>query len=239
MNAFWVHCLPYLDVDCPGFEVETQINVRLARSPLRVVEVPSYEHNRVHGVSNLNAVTDGVRVLRVILRERFANLSHAGSFSGLATPSVSAVVLTSAHAPSTKETVTSLRCVDQSSRARRRGHRGRRPNNSSHFRRGTWLIDCQRWGWLRHQSSHGRPTAVHGIRAARFEATWLLNADAQQPNTGNPAAAERLLTGTGSNGVGGPGQLERRFGCSARAAPRVSCAVSPPTAPVTAAVAAS
>ena len=70
MNAFWADALPHFDIDCPGFEVETQINVRLARSALRVVEVPSYEHRRVHGASNLNAFTDGFRVLKTILRER-------------------------------------------------------------------------------------------------------------------------------------------------------------------------
>ena len=27
-NAFWARCLPYMRVDCSGFEVETLINVR-------------------------------------------------------------------------------------------------------------------------------------------------------------------------------------------------------------------
>jgi hypothetical protein len=70
MNAFWADALPHFDIDCAGFEVETQINARLARSSLLVVEVPSYEHRRVHGASNLNAFTDGFRVLKTILRER-------------------------------------------------------------------------------------------------------------------------------------------------------------------------
>jgi glycosyltransferase involved in cell wall biosynthesis len=78
-NAFWVHCLPYLDlppvtgeqpVRGDGFEIETLINVRIAQSPLVVTEVASYESRRLHGVSNLNAWRDGWRVLRVILGER-------------------------------------------------------------------------------------------------------------------------------------------------------------------------
>jgi len=69
-NAFWRDCLPQLDVDCHGFEVETLMNVRAAKAGLRVSEVPSYERSRVHGVSNLNATRDGWRVLRTILRER-------------------------------------------------------------------------------------------------------------------------------------------------------------------------
>jgi len=69
-NAFWARCLPYMRVDCDGFEVETLINVRIAKAGLVVHEVPSYEHPRMHGSSNLHAVRDGTRVLRTILRER-------------------------------------------------------------------------------------------------------------------------------------------------------------------------
>jgi hypothetical protein len=38
---------------------------------LKVNEVASYEHSRIHGVSNLNTASDGWRVLRTILVERF------------------------------------------------------------------------------------------------------------------------------------------------------------------------
>jgi hypothetical protein len=50
-----------------GFEVETLIHVRVAKAGLKVTEVPSYEYSRIHGVSNLNAVRDGVRVMGTIL----------------------------------------------------------------------------------------------------------------------------------------------------------------------------
>lgn len=53
-----------------GFEVETVIHIRVAKSGLVVGEVPSFEHPRVHGVSNLNVPRDGMRVLRAILHER-------------------------------------------------------------------------------------------------------------------------------------------------------------------------
>ena len=69
-NAFWARCLPGMSVDCAGFEVETLINIRAARSKLRVVEVPSFEATREHGVSNLNVRRDGMRVLRTIIAER-------------------------------------------------------------------------------------------------------------------------------------------------------------------------
>ena len=68
-NAFWARCLPYMRVDCDGFEVETLINVRIAKAGLIVHEVPSYENVRLHGTSNLRALPDGSRVLRTIVRE--------------------------------------------------------------------------------------------------------------------------------------------------------------------------
>ena len=69
-NAFWKHCLAHMQVTCDGFEVETLINVRVARAGLSVAEVPSVEYERIHGESKLNAVRDGLRVLRTILSER-------------------------------------------------------------------------------------------------------------------------------------------------------------------------
>jgi glycosyltransferase involved in cell wall biosynthesis len=69
-NAFWRHCLPAMSVDCDGFEIETLINIRIARACLLVTEVPSYERQRIHGESNLRPFRDGAKVLRTIARER-------------------------------------------------------------------------------------------------------------------------------------------------------------------------
>jgi glycosyltransferase involved in cell wall biosynthesis len=68
-NAFWRRCLEEFSVSCDGFEVETSINVQVAKLGFAVTEVPSFERNRFHGVSNLNAFRDGRRVLRTILAE--------------------------------------------------------------------------------------------------------------------------------------------------------------------------
>ena len=68
-NAFWTKSLPPSFADCNGFEVETLMNIRLAASDIKVVEVPSFEANRVHGTSNLQVGRDGRRVLRTILAE--------------------------------------------------------------------------------------------------------------------------------------------------------------------------
>ncbi|WP_420750591.1 glycosyltransferase family 2 protein [Rhodococcus sp. O3] len=83
-NAFWRHHVPVMglpDVDAPaaqwgdGFEIETLINVRVAKAGLTIAEVPSFEHDRIHGRSNLNAVRDGLRVLRTIGKEARAGRS--------------------------------------------------------------------------------------------------------------------------------------------------------------------
>nr|WP_035717240.1 MULTISPECIES: glycosyltransferase family 2 protein [Gordonia] len=77
-NAFWRQCLGVMQLPSTaepdpqwgdGFEIETLINVRIAVSGLRVAEVHSFEANRIHGESNLNAVRDGLRVLRTIRQE--------------------------------------------------------------------------------------------------------------------------------------------------------------------------
>jgi len=83
-NAFRRECLSVIDLQAEnpdnssstemiwgdGFEVETLINVRVAKAGLRVAEVPSFERSRVHGSSNLNAFSDGFRVLWTIHAER-------------------------------------------------------------------------------------------------------------------------------------------------------------------------
>ncbi|WFB10307.1 glycosyltransferase family 2 protein [Streptomyces sp. LX-29] len=69
-NAFWRRCLDEIALDCAGFEVETLMNIRVVKAGLRVQEIPSHEYERIHGVSNLRAVRDGLRVLKVILNER-------------------------------------------------------------------------------------------------------------------------------------------------------------------------
>jgi hypothetical protein len=78
-NAFWADVLPTINVTCDGFEVETLINVRAAKAGLSVVEVPSFEHERIHGASKLRPVRDGLRVLRTIMRERLAGRGPAVS----------------------------------------------------------------------------------------------------------------------------------------------------------------
>jgi hypothetical protein len=79
-NAFWARCLPFISLDVPGFEVETLINLRMAGAGMKIVEVPSYEKERMHGESNLKTFRDGFRVLGTIFREaRRHRTSYDGS----------------------------------------------------------------------------------------------------------------------------------------------------------------
>jgi glycosyltransferase involved in cell wall biosynthesis len=85
-NVFWQRHLPVLRLDWTspppkdgtnrlwgdGFEIETLIAIRVTVARLAVVEVPSFEHSRIHGASNLTAFSDGLRVLRTIFTERRA-----------------------------------------------------------------------------------------------------------------------------------------------------------------------
>lgn len=70
-NAFWAKHLSKLDLNCDGFEIETVMNVRAAKAGLSIQEIPSYEHLRLHGMSNLKVFRDGMRIARFIVRERF------------------------------------------------------------------------------------------------------------------------------------------------------------------------
>jgi glycosyltransferase involved in cell wall biosynthesis len=87
-NAFWAKHLAKLDLDCDGFEIETVMNVRAAKAGLAIQEIPSYEHLRLHGMSNLKVMRDGMRIAKFIVRERFmerpqrASLPSANSAQG-------------------------------------------------------------------------------------------------------------------------------------------------------------
>lgn len=83
-NAFWTDQLPMLNlpkaeprngsermVVGDGFEIEAMIIGRFALSKAIIVEVPSYEHDRYYGETNLNAIRDGFRVLWTLLQDRF------------------------------------------------------------------------------------------------------------------------------------------------------------------------
>ncbi len=47
------------------------LNIQALRANWRIVEIPSFEAPRVHGVGRLRTVPDGWRVLKAIVREAF------------------------------------------------------------------------------------------------------------------------------------------------------------------------
>jgi glycosyltransferase involved in cell wall biosynthesis len=91
-NAFWRRLVPQLGLPDhrptadpadkmiwgDGFEIETVLNCRFFLGGHRIVEVPSVELSRIYGESNLNAVSDGFRVLRTILAERLRSNRQGG-----------------------------------------------------------------------------------------------------------------------------------------------------------------
>jgi glycosyltransferase involved in cell wall biosynthesis len=105
-NAFWADQLYMLDLpkteldNAPemvrgdGFEIEALIIGRFALSGAAITEVPSFEHNRYHGRTNLNTFKDGFRVLWTILQDRryarqirrLAKRRHLSNIPGPARP---------------------------------------------------------------------------------------------------------------------------------------------------------
>lgn len=57
-----------------GFEIETLINIRVAKAKLIIAEVPSFESLRLSGASNLRTFRDGIRVFATIMRERVSRM---------------------------------------------------------------------------------------------------------------------------------------------------------------------
>lgn len=68
--AFQRRYLDVLELSSTGFEIESEMVIRATQAGLRMAEVPSMEMPRRHGESNLNAIRDGIRVLRTLLRLR-------------------------------------------------------------------------------------------------------------------------------------------------------------------------
>jgi glycosyltransferase involved in cell wall biosynthesis len=88
-NAFWARVLPQLNLDGDGFEIETMMNVRALKAGFKVAEVPSFESDRIYGVSNLHALRDGWRVLKTLIKERLTDTIGAQyGVSGHGSPEV-------------------------------------------------------------------------------------------------------------------------------------------------------
>lgn len=84
-SAFWRRHIPVLGLNEESsirtagnrlfqddrFEVDTLINIRVARAGLTVREVVSYEYPQIHKVSNVDVLNDSLRILTSIAAERY------------------------------------------------------------------------------------------------------------------------------------------------------------------------
>ncbi len=91
-NAFWADQLYMLDLPDTdddsaemlrgdGFEIEALLIGRFALSRAAITEVPSFEHHRYYGHSNLNAIRDGFRVLWTLLLQDRLYARHIRSLA--------------------------------------------------------------------------------------------------------------------------------------------------------------
>lgn len=78
-NAIRRDALEKLDLDVSGFEIEAALNLRAVEQGLKIVEVPSFEDERVVGEGRLLTFPDGWRVLKTIVRERRRATRRAGA----------------------------------------------------------------------------------------------------------------------------------------------------------------
>jgi glycosyltransferase involved in cell wall biosynthesis len=65
-----------------GFEIETEICVRAVHAGHTVTEVPSFEYPRRAGASNLNAIRDGLRIVRTLAQVKTGIRRPQGKRSG-------------------------------------------------------------------------------------------------------------------------------------------------------------
>jgi glycosyltransferase involved in cell wall biosynthesis len=71
-NAFYKNKFTgCITIEGDGFEIETEMNIKAWKNGLKVIEVPSYESERLHGVGNLRSFGDGKRILLTIMKMLF------------------------------------------------------------------------------------------------------------------------------------------------------------------------
>lgn len=73
-NAFRRTCLENVVLDSDGFEIETQLHLRIHKAQLAIIEIPSIEYSRLHGESHLHTFRDGWHVFLTIFKEKYMSL---------------------------------------------------------------------------------------------------------------------------------------------------------------------
>jgi glycosyltransferase involved in cell wall biosynthesis len=70
-KAFWKKAFQDINLKSQGFEIEAEIDIRASQAGLKVTEVPCLEEKRFSGNGKLHSFSDGWRILRTIVGERF------------------------------------------------------------------------------------------------------------------------------------------------------------------------
>ena len=70
-KAFWKKSFKDITLRSEGFEIEAEIDIKASKAGLKVTEVPCMEEKRFSGNGKLRSFSDGWRILRTIVGERF------------------------------------------------------------------------------------------------------------------------------------------------------------------------
>ncbi|MBN2076585.1 MAG: D-glycero-beta-D-manno-heptose 1,7-bisphosphate 7-phosphatase [Dehalococcoidales bacterium] len=70
-HAFRRDILDKVEFTSDGFEIDTEMYIRTKKAGLKVKEVPSFENERIYGEGKLSSFSDGWRILKTILKEKF------------------------------------------------------------------------------------------------------------------------------------------------------------------------
>jgi glycosyltransferase involved in cell wall biosynthesis len=70
-KAFWKKSFKDIALRAEGFEIEAEIDIKASKAGLKITEVPCVEEKRFSGVGKLRSLSDGWRILRTIVGERF------------------------------------------------------------------------------------------------------------------------------------------------------------------------
>lgn len=70
-KAFWKKSFKDISLRAQGFEIEAEIDIKASKAGLKITEVPCMEAKRFSGDGKLRAFSDGWRILRTIVGERF------------------------------------------------------------------------------------------------------------------------------------------------------------------------
>ena len=71
LNAFWTKILQQIDPQGTSSLWEPTMNIRVKKHELKVIEVPQRDNGRITGRCEANPLRQGLRILRIIIEERF------------------------------------------------------------------------------------------------------------------------------------------------------------------------